>query len=207
MAVTLINPVGPEPKGVYWLRRLIVLGVVLLVLFALWFLLLRGRGDSSTPSGSSTAKPTVSPTGSASPKPSPSSSPTSGVPDCADSDISVSITLSATSVPAGSPLKLTQGITNSGSTPCRRDIGAKANTIIITSGGYPVWSSDDCSPGGDADVVTIKPGEEYQVSVTWKGQLTEGQCPANPPTVKAGGYDAQGKNGEVTSKSKPFEVT
>jgi len=205
--VSLMSPVGPEQPGVYWRRRLMVLAAVLLLLIAFWFLFLRGRGSSSatptpapTNSSSATSDPTSSPSG--------SSSPTdSKVPACSDADIAVTIALDGTSFPSGSPVTLTQGIKNNGTEACRRDIGAKANTILITSGGYPVWSSDDCSPGGDSNIVTMKPGDTYQVTVKWKGDVTEGTCPKNPAMAKAGGYDAQGKNGKVVSKTKAFEIT
>ena len=201
----MLTPVGPEHSGVYWRRRLMVLGAILLVLFAFWFFLLRNRGSSSD----AQPTPSVSPTSTATPDPTSTGQATSAVaaPDCADSDITVSIKVAPKSVAAGEPVKLVQGIKNSGSVACRRDIGAKANTVIITSGGYPVWSSDDCSPGGPSNIVVMKPGDEYQVTVTWKGQLTEGKCPSNPPTVQAGGYDAAGKNGNVKSATTPFAVT
>ena len=204
--MSLLNPIGPEPSGVYWRRRLLVLGVVLLVLLAFWFFLLRGRGSSSTPSASPTPSPTAAPTGTA--NPTSTASPTSGtVPACADSAITVSIKVDGQSFPVGNPVTLTEGIKNSGDTACKRDIGAKANTVIITSGGYPVWSSDDCSPGGGSNVVTMKPGDEYQVTVTWKGELTEGKCPSNPPQAQAGSYDAKGRNGKVDSKQVTFALT
>ena len=202
--MSLLNPIGPEPAGVYWRRRLLVLGVVVLVLLAFWFFFLRGRGSSSSAAPQPT--PTVAPTGTATPTS--TASPTdSSTPACADSAITVSIKVNGGSFPVGSPVTLTEGIKNSGDTACKRDIGAKANTVIITSGGYPVWSSDDCSPGGASNVVTMKPGDEYQVTVTWKGELTEGKCPSNPPQAQAGSYDAKGRNGKVDSKQVTFALT
>lgn len=205
--MSLISPVGPEPPGVYWRRRLAVLLALLLVLGAFWFFFLRGRGaDSSTPSASGSPKPTS--TATASPSGSSSKSPTAKpTDDCADSDVSVTVALDGTTFPAGDPVTITQTITNIGDVACQRDIGAKANTISITSGGYPVWSSDDCSPGGSSNVVVMKPGEGYQVTVSWKGVVTEGRCPDNPPKAQPGSYEAQGKNGEVVSKKKTFALT
>ena len=209
MDVTLLSPVGPEPSGVYWRRRVALLLVLVLVLGAFWFLFFRGSGSSggaaaptSSPKPTSSESTSESPSGSSSA----SGSPT-GTPACEDSSIGVSISLDLASVKSGAPLTLTEGIKNTGKTACRRDIGAKANTIVITSGGYPVWSSDDCSPGGEPNIVVMKPGDSYEVTVTWKGEVTEGTCPKVPPLAKAGSYDAEGRNGEVASKSKTFVVT
>jgi hypothetical protein len=98
-------------------------------------------------------------------------------------------------------------ITNAGSASCRRDVGAKANTVLVTSGGQPVWSSDDCNPGGAPNVVTMKPGEAYEVIVTWNGAVTQGSCPANPVAAHAGSYDAVGKNGDLRSSPSTFALT
>jgi hypothetical protein len=111
------------------------------------------------------------------------------------------------SYPVGSSVKITMRITNAGDVPCRRDVGAKANTVLVASGGQPVWSSDDCNPGGAANVVTMKPGETYEVSITWNGAVTEGSCPSNPAGAKAGRYDAVGKNGDSRSSASPFTLT
>lgn len=209
-SVTLLSPVGPEPTGVYWRRRLTLLLVFLVVLAAVWFLFFRGGGGEGAASSTASPKPPPTSTASSSEGPSgsasESASPT-GTPVCDDTSIGVSITLDLASVKAGDPLALTEGIQNIGKTACRRDIGAKANTIVITSGGYPVWSSDDCSPGGEPNIVVMKPGDSYEVSVTWEGEVTEGSCPKVPPLAKAGTYDAEGLNGGVSSKSKSFVVT
>jgi len=203
-----MHPVGPEPSGVYWRRRIAVLLAVLLVLFAVWFLLLRGRGDASSSAASPSPKPTSTKSSTAKPEPSPSDSGTTKpAPACPDDSITVSVKVGQESYPVGSDVQLTMTIANSGDSECRRDIGAKANTILITSGGYDVWSSDDCNPDDSSKIVTMKPGDAYEVKVTWKGDVTAGSCPENPEKATAGSYDAQGKNGEAVSKDRRFVLT
>ncbi len=214
---SVVRPVGPQPPGVYWRRRLLLALAVLAVLALLWLLLRPGSssGGTAAPSRSPSA---TAPT-SASPKPSPtkttaspsastSSSPTStGVQPCTASVIGVKIATDKPSYPVGTPVKLTMRITNAGTVSCLRDVGAKANTVLITSGGQPVWSSDDCNPGGEPNVVTMKPGESYEVSLTWNGAVTQGSCPSNPTAAKAGAYDAVGKNGDANSSAARFALT
>ena len=98
-------------------------------------------------------------------------------------------------------------IENTSSTACTRDIGAAQNTLLITSGAARVWSSDDCSPGGAPQVVTMAPGHSYSVSVTWLGKLSQKGCPPNEPSATKGTYKLTGRNGEVTSAPAVFDLT
>jgi hypothetical protein len=98
-------------------------------------------------------------------------------------------------------------IQNTSSKPCRRDIGAAQNELLITSGSTRVWSSDDCNPGGAAQVQTIQPGQSYSVTVTWLGKLSKKGCPTDQPEAQAGSYKLTGRNGDVTSKPATFALT
>ncbi len=215
---------GPEPVGVYWRRRGLALGALLLVLILIWALFLRGGDEPRVRPVDTTTSPSASPSGdegSVSPQPSGSATttsagdsptPTSGSSDaqpasCPDSAISVTATTDSATYAAGSTPRLTMVITNSGTDACTRDVGPAANTVAITSGGVPVWSSDDCSPGGKNSVVTLQPGSTAQVTVTWPGRLTQGSCPSDPPLAKTGTYDLTGRNGDVTSKKTAFTLT
>lgn len=217
-----MNPRGPLPPGVYWVRRLLALLVVVaLVLGARW-VWQRTFGSSSssgaTPStspSSSPASPSAKPTSpspsasaSTSTSKSPSASPTTtGVPLCADDDIAVTASTDAASYPVGSTPRLRMRIQNTSSKPCRRDIGAAQNELVITSGTARVWSSDDCNPGGSQQVQTIQPGQSYSVTVTWLGKLSKKGCPADMPEAQAGSYKLTGRNSAVTSKPASFSLT
>jgi hypothetical protein len=98
-------------------------------------------------------------------------------------------------------------IENTSDKACRRDIGAPQNELVITSGTTRVWSSDDCNPGGTAQVVTMTPGQSYSVSVTWLGHLSKKGCPADQPTAGKGTYKLTGRNGDVTSAPATFALT
>ncbi len=202
---------------VYWIRRIaIVLVVVALVVGAWWaFGALRGGGSDEA---ADVVSPSASPSASASegaPEDQASPSADSGTTEedaepaqCPDSVILVEATTDSSTYPVGSTPKLTLTITNTGDVACKRDVGPKANELEITSGGYHVWSSDDCNASSKSKVVTLKPGDKVASSITWNGRLSQKGCPDEEGAVaKAGRYDLVGRNGKVTSDSTPFALT
>jgi hypothetical protein len=107
----------------------------------------------------------------------------------------------------GATPRLRMRIQNTSSKPCKRDVGAPQNELVITSGSTRIWSSDDCFPGGQPQVQTIEPGQSYSVTVTWLGKLSQKGCPANQPAAKAGSYKVTGRNGAVVSAPAVFSLT
>jgi hypothetical protein len=217
---TVIHPTGPQSPGVYWVRRAVVLLVLIVLLLGVRWLL-TGRGGDGTPaaspSGSSSPSSTPAATSasakptSASPKPSATSAsakPSStAVTACTKSQLAVTASTDAASYPTGSTPRLRMKIENTSSKACTRDIGAPQNELLIVSGTTRVWSSDDCNPGGTAQVVTLAPGQSYSVSVTWLGHLSQKGCPANQPIAGKGTYKLTGRNGDVTSTPATFALT
>lgn len=201
---------GPEPPWVYWLRRaIILLAVLTLVVGAFW--LITGRGSSrtdSTPvavsasaaaSASSAASPT-SPTSTAAPEP---ATPT----DCLDSAIVVEASTGSTKYVVGETPQLTLTIGNIGEVSCLRDVGPKANELEITSGGYHVWSSDDCNASNKSKIAVLKPGEKVASSITWDGQTTQKGCPGDGKAAKQGRYDLIARNVDVKSEKAKFSLS
>lgn len=205
-----MHPTGPEPASVYWIRRGAIVVVVITLLVALWWLLgslFGGGSDTSADAGSE-----ASSSASASPGGSSSAAPTASVDsepvECLDSAITVEATTDSSTYPVGSTPRLTLTIINSGDVACKRDVGPKANELEITSGGYHVWSSDDCNASSKSKIVTLKPGDKVASSITWNGRLTQKGCPdGEGDAAKAGRYDLVGRNGKVTSELTPFALT
>lgn len=204
-----MKPVGPEEPQVYWKRRALVVGVVLLALLIL-FLIFRPKGDdqpqaepaitvSPSPTVSGSPAPTTTASGSASP------SPSGPARECTDTDIEVTVSPDKPSYPAGVEPKITMAIANTGAFACRRDVGAGANEIVISSGGTQVWTSDDCSPSTESSVQTIEPGKSAAVTVTWPRTRSAAGCPTDQPPVAAGAYDVVGRNDRIDSE--PVSLT
>ena len=193
-----MSPIGPEPPAVYWRRRLVVLGVLALILLALWWLIWgRGSGGDAAPQPvpSSSSAPAPSPTAtSASPEPSPTE-----ITDCADTDILVEATAAEAIYPVGSTPALTLLVTNIGTRPCNRDVGPGANELSIKRGEVTIWSSDDCNPSESKDIITLDRGDAFETKLTWDGYLSAAGCPPNQPMAQAGEYSVVGRNSDVVS--------
>lgn len=207
---TLLHPVGPKAAGTYWVRRAIVLVVVLALVLGIRQVFFSGDGTGTaspdpTPSGSSSPDPTPSTSKSGSAKPSASAS--SGTGNCKNNQIQVTASTDAASYQVGATPRLRMRIQNVSSSACKRDIGSKSNELVITSGNARVWSSDDCNAGGTSQVVTLKPDQSYSVDVTWLGRLSQKGCPPDQPIAEAGTYKLVGRNGEVESDPAVFSLT
>jgi hypothetical protein len=207
-----MHPAGPEPASVYWIRRAAIILVVITLVVALWWLVGSLLGGSSEPASGTGEETSASAAASVEPGSSASDAPPATAKaepeDCVNSDITVEATTDASTYPVGSTPRLTLTIINSGDVACKRDVGPKANELEITSGGYHVWSSDDCNASNKSKVVVLEPGEKVASSITWNGRLTQKDCPnGEGAAAKAGRYDLVGRNGKVTSESTPFALT
>ncbi len=202
---SLFNPVGPEPASVYWRRRIVVILGVLVVLALVWWLISPGGSPAPTAASASPSPlPTLS-TPATSPTPSGSASPAvSGAP-CQDTDIVVSVTTAQTA-PAGGPVEFVMKIANEGAEACVRDVGPAANTFVVTSGGFDVWSSDDCTDPGESQEEEIPAGEAYAVKGTWDATVTANGCGASATAAQSGAYQVEATNAAVTSEPVTFSL-
>jgi len=213
----VLRPVGPMSPGVYWFRRVLVAVLVLALLGGLWWLFgSRGGGDDSaavagtaTPTPSPTASsPSASPSASApSSKPTKKASPTvSKAPECADKDMSVTVSTDAEVYPAGAEPKFSLTVANDSEATCRRDVGQQALELRVSSRGSRVWSSDDCSPDGGKDVVEFEPGESVSQTVTWSRQTSQPGCPDGEPLADPGQYEVLARNLKLLSEPATFTL-
>ncbi len=192
----------------YWVRRIAVVLVALTVLIALWWLL-AGRSSSDTPATpiattSSGATPAASGTPAATTTPVAAPDPSNL---CPDTSIGVSATTDSSTYPVGANPRLTLTIQNIGTFACTRDIGPKANSLAITSGGFPVWSSDACNASKTSKPSVLEAGEKVASSITWDGRLSSQDCSKQGALAKAGSYDLTGSNDLVQSDKTPFALT
>jgi hypothetical protein len=169
--------VGPLPPSVYWRRRAIVLGALLLVVLLLTYTCsgpnksdVSGQkntgstqpiGLSSGPvspamTGASTPAGEFPPSTPASAPPLPSASPTpttvGGIPICTDKQIKVTPVIASTSPTTtklvhGGTFDLKLKIRNISTTTCRRDVGSVPEELKVTKGSTTIWSSDACPKG------------------------------------------------------------
>ena len=212
---SLLNPVGDKPARVYWRRRIEILVVlVILVLFV-------GKACSggSQPVADNTPLPAETTTSSATPTPSASTvvsaSPSSSASptaartpakgECKDSQVRVYVTAESLENPVGGPVLMRFVVATNSDTTCLRDVGGSQNEVRITSaGGKRIWSSDDCSPGGAANVRPISKSSPYAVTVEWNGKVSKPGCSGSKPEASNGSYAIVARNGDVKSEPEPL---
>ena len=171
---TIRNPVGPQPRNVYWRRRLLVLLGVLAVIVIIILIVAR-PGGSKTPVGIKTNTPHT---------------PVAAVVACKPSDVKVVGVADALSYAAGVNPMLSLTITNTGSTPCSFKDGSDVQVYVITSGTEKIWSSKDCQTGGQPATTTLQPGVAVKSTpFAWtRTRSNPAACSAtNAPQVIAGG--------------------
>lgn len=132
-------------------------------------------------------------------------------PRCADSDLQVLATPAAVSTAVGKGMDVTLSITNKGSKACQRNLTAAVNEVRIVSGRVLVWSSNYCRMTDDGEpakaaATTLQPGTTWSAKVTWPGNVTAADCPAQQPVARAGAYRAIGHTGDLWSPESAFVV-
>ena len=214
-ADALLHPRGPLPPGVYWRRRAITAAVAVVALL----LLARACGGESGDASLDTDDPPVSASPSAAPADTvPSPRPTAAAPSpsapppraagqpCRDADLQVMATANAKEYSGGVRPRLTLVVTNLASVSCTRDLGAAARELRVVSGGDRVWSSDDCAPGGQPDVVLLEPGRSRSFAVTWSRTRSRPGCAGSRDAVGPGTYRVIGRLGGIERPGDVFSL-
>ncbi|HVQ17900.1 MAG TPA: hypothetical protein VMT27_02550 [Actinomycetes bacterium] len=211
----VLRPVGPLPPAAYWLRRLLVLCVIVIIVAVPWWLFTRAGGN--TPAGATpTVTPPVTTSGSTStaettPEQTPSKTTSSSqtpvsAPPCANKDLSVSVATNAESYAAGRQPTFTLTVENVSDAACSRDLGQDALELLVSSGGSPVWSSDDCNPGGQPKISVLRPGDPSVESVQWSRVQSQPGCPTPQDSAAPGQYQVVARNLEIISDPAVFTL-
>jgi hypothetical protein len=163
--------VGPLPPAVYWRRRAIVAGGLLVViLLGLYACGGSGAPEKQSPTGLHTSTsprlpaspsasrpavvPSSAPAGSPGVTPSAPPSPTASgaagaIPTCLDKDVKVWPEITSTDPDVnrlryGGTFNIRLNIKNTSDHPCTRDVGAVPEELYIMRGKTQIWSSDKC---------------------------------------------------------------
>jgi hypothetical protein len=224
--------VGPLPAAVYWRRRAVVLGAVLLLVLLVSY-------TCSPPKSPTSSGPSKSPSAPASPKaslqpavqfsPSPSTglagtgqpSPISSADDdgpvdpaaCTDSELRVTAKPSATTVTRGHDVVIYLLIKNISGRTCTRNIGPDLQELRIVLGAEKVWSSDDCGTAKGNNVKSFQPNLEVSFNVDWNGRTSticsgtgSSRAPAGP-FPDPGRYQVLGRVGTDQSKAVTLTIS
>lgn len=225
--------VGPLPPAIYWRRRAVVLGALLL------FLIVAVYSCSGPGQSDAAQQPTSSPTPSAASRgPDPTATvltPQTGAPPtteatevpsatapaeteqttavgsgaCTDAEMKVTPVPSQTSVQRGVTITIRLKIKNIGNRTCSRDVGADLQEVFVKQGAQKIWSSDTCGTAKGSDPESFTPNFEREYQVAWNGKDAT-KCAngvANGPVPPAGDYQLLGRLGTKLSETVKLTLT
>ncbi len=202
------------PRRVYWVRRGLVLGLALLLVFGIGKLL--GGNGADTASSVIEAEPSaakqtptesvvlgpVAPTGKLTSKVKVPLAPPNGV--CRDDEVSA-----VPSVPqawAGGPIVIKVRLT--GTRPaCTFEVNSESLVVKVAKGERRLWSSQDCLRSIRPTQVVVRSALAVEVPVLWSGRRSDEQCTTAPGWVMPGFYHVFAAAAGSSPSDVQFEVT
>ncbi|WP_446224067.1 hypothetical protein ACTWPB_02185 [Nocardia sp. IBHARD005] len=222
----MLEPNGPLSPEIYWRRRALAIGVILVALaIVIWLVTMVARGGDSggaenaaattTTSAESSASETSSTPSSASSAPSSGSATPSttasaaGQPvalPCSDQSLALKVTVGQPTYRVGDQPAFGTVITNISSAACSRDLGAGPQFLVYTLDGQRrLWASNDCNQDDQAEL-TLAAGAQLSYKGTWFGTTSQPQCAGDRLPVPAGAYMVVAQLGAVRSAAEPFNL-
>ncbi len=204
------TPVGDLPPEVYWRRRFMVLGIIILAIVVIWFLVTSPRGTQGNQAGGPQGTP--APTVSVSPSGSPA--PTVDVSrPCTDADITITATPNPRAFAAGTLPVFDVTISMDGLSPCKLSTSSEGTELLVTSGPSSnpdrIFSSLDCPDDAtvnDREFILQAGANDELFQVTWNRQRSAPGCTTVNATPGAGFYWAALTIQGVAAEPVQFEL-
>lgn len=213
-----LEPIGPQPPRTYWVRRAVILVIVVALVSSVGWLLSRPRpvtavaasSESTSQSSSPTTSestPTASATDAVSTSPNASSETDSPAASAQTPAASVETpTPTAAPTPPCRPQALTVRVTGPDSVAlagpatftllvsttqqnCVLDLATTPAALVLTSGSDHIWATSDCPEWQPAGSLTLAAGQETGIEVGWPVRRANG-CGLAETTLGAGTYVA-----------------
>lgn len=183
-----MQPSGPLPPAVYWRRRIIVLGILVIIIASLVTLFSALFGG-----GSPTATPTDGATSAA-------------VQACNSKDITLTANTDQESYAEGELPKLSMTITNTGDVACSLEVGTDKQKYVIMSGTDMIWDSTVCQNGSEPYTTTLDPDVPVDVPPVEWGRARSDDCDSGTEAIGGGAsYQLSVYVGDVqSSEPKQF---
>lgn len=210
---SFLHPVGPQPTGVYWVRRGVLIAAVLVVVTVVGVVFNQpGTSQTAAPVSASpvaSSSPSVlvsqSPTASASASPSASPSPT-GPLACDSTNTELGLSgYQRVKADSKQPFKLS--VTNSGDATCVLDLKASNFVLTITSGSDRIWSTDDCTKWVPSKKTKLAAGKAHEFTITWTVKRSSAGCKLAKATLGAGTYVAEAAFDKDATARQVFQVS
>jgi hypothetical protein len=189
---SVLSPVGSQPPRVYWMRRIFVLGLplVLIVIIAV-----SCGGGSKSPSASSGGGPSSGST---------TTSGSNGA--CAPGELAAALSTSATTYQVGQRPAFTATITNTSTLPCQLTTSPSNETWKVLSGAAHWWTTAGCPKSTASSTKTLNAGASRKVSITWDGHRLEPGCTAGEAALP-GTYHLKAILDGVSAQQVTFHFT
>lgn len=196
-----VRPRGPLPARVYWTRRLVVLGVPLLLVVVL-ARVLGGSADGEDPGQATQASskteastaPTQGPTAKTDPKGKRAKKkrrPVLAQPtgECEPSDIVATPDVSR--VAGGSDVRLRINLRTRTTAACTWQVSPETFTVTITSGSDHIWSTRECVKAVPTRDLVVRSAVDAAVGVTWHARRSDETCSRYTDWARPGYYHVQ----------------
>lgn len=201
----MARPRGPLPARVYWVRRLLVLGIALGLVVGVRTLLAQTSGGDdagesartvgvlveqpAAPVSTADADP-ADPTGTTATGRKPKRTKTP-LPEpkgtCLDPDVTVTPAVERAS--AGGDVAISLQLTSSLSEACTWTVSPKSVVVRLTSGSDRIWTSQECPRAIPTETVIVRRETPAVVTMTWNGRRsTSGDCGRNTAWALPGYY-------------------
>jgi hypothetical protein len=188
-------PRGPLPARIYWFRRLVVLGVAVLLVAGLARLLgsssdASSEADPQATTAGATTSTSAAPAGTdateapAVPtetpkrrkkKPTPTEPPLAEpVGTCANGDVVATPTL--TEAPGGSDVPITLNLRTRVTEACTWTVSPETLTVSITSGSDDIWSTRECPAAIVPQDVVVRQAVDAPIVLTWNARRSDEEC-------------------------------
>ncbi|WP_137725976.1 hypothetical protein [Prescottella subtropica] len=219
----MLEPNGPLPREIYWRRRILAAGVIVVVIaLVVWIISAVAGGDSGDSPESAAAGRSSEPTETSAPPTSTgdasgtsaatgtsgaaTSTTAAAAEPCADQSLAIKATPDRPQYRIGDEPSFTIAITNIGTAACERDLGSGLQRALVYSldGSKRLWSNVDCYPDADPAVQVLEPGGQARFTVKWSGKTSDAGCTTTRNQVPPGAYTLVAQIGELRSAPEPF---
>ena len=201
LVTALTRPRGPLPRRVYWTRRVLLLGVALLLVLGISRLLSTGgSGDpeqtAATVGGSPTASTDTTPTASATADTSASATPVEKKrkkqplpqPDGPCDPADLVVTPLVREAHAGDPIKVVLRVTTHETLACTWQVSPEDLFVTIADADATIWSSQQCPAVLPDEEIVPRQEKAARTSFLWDGKTSDASCSAATEWATMGSY-------------------
>lgn len=178
----------------YWVRRLVVVGLPLLVIIVL--VIATTGGSSKSPRATSTDGP----------NPQQTTQTTGGGGACTPDQLSAVLSASEATYQVGQQPVFTATLSNVSQATCRLTTSPSNEEWTVTSGAAQWWTTKGCPQPDTSATRALKAGASRQVSITWDGHRLDPGCKRGEP-AQPGTYHLSATIDGVNAEEVAFHFT